>query len=156
MLDLRMAREVDLAGNPERFRLGVDAVEFDRRRADLLDALQAPEEIEMPPRAAKLAVGRELESDRLLSLDGALNLAVLDRLERRGVDLALGEFDARLLQRGRAQQAADMVGAERWRGALGHWCFSLLFLRADVARLLFWSWPGLSRPSRLRRQRRAL
>src|SRR6185312_6129027 len=51
MLDLRMPGEVDLAGDLQRLGLGVDAVELDRRRADLLDAFQAPEEIEVPPRA---------------------------------------------------------------------------------------------------------
>ena len=41
MLDHRMAGEIDLAADLERLRLGIDAVEFDRRRADPLDALQA-------------------------------------------------------------------------------------------------------------------
>src|SRR6185312_9945641 len=115
-----MAGEVDLAGHLERLGLGVDAVKFDRRRADLLDALETPEEIEVPPRAAEFAVGRELEPDLFLPLHDARDLSVLDRLQGRGVDLALGEFRARILERGRAQQAADMVGAERRRGALGH------------------------------------
>ena len=84
----------------------------------LLDAVEAPEEIEMPPGAAELAVGDRLQADLFLLLDDALDLAVFDRLERGGVDLALGALLARLLQRGRTQQAADMVGAERRLGAL--------------------------------------
>ena len=35
-------------------------------------------------------------------------------------NFALGVLGARILQRGRTQQAADMVGAERRRVALGH------------------------------------
>ena len=46
----------------------------------LLGAVEAPEEIEMPPRAAELAVGDGFEADVLLLLDDALDLAVLDRL----------------------------------------------------------------------------
>ena len=79
----------------------------------LLDAVEAPEEIEMPPGAAEFAVGDRLQADFFLAFDDALDLAVFDRLERGGVDLALGALLARLLQRGRPQQAADMIGAER-------------------------------------------
>ena len=79
----------------------------------LLDAVEAPEEIEMPPRAAELAVGDRLQADVLLLLDDALDLAVFDRLQRRRRDLALGALRARLMERGGTQQAADMVGAER-------------------------------------------
>ena len=79
----------------------------------LLDAVEAPEEVEVPPGAAELAVGDRLQADLLLLLDDALDLAVLDRLERVGADLAFGASAARLVQRGGTQQAADVVGAER-------------------------------------------
>ena len=82
-----------------------------------LGAVEAPEEIEMPPGAAELAVGDGLQADLLLLLDDALDLAVFDRLEVGGADLALGALCPRLLQRCGAQQAADMVGAERRLGA---------------------------------------
>ncbi len=123
MLDLRMAGEIDLAVDLDGLALGVHAVELDRRRLDQIDALQAPEEIEMPPGAAELAVGGELEADLFLLLDDLLDRAVFDRLQRGIVDLALGVLLARLLQRRRAQQAADVIGAERRLGALGHCCF---------------------------------
>ena len=55
----------------------------------LLDAVEAPEEIELPPGAAEFAVGDRLQADLFLLLDDALDLAVLDRLQRGGVDLAL-------------------------------------------------------------------
>ena len=64
----------------------------------LLDAVEAPEEIEMPPGAAEFAVGDRLQADLFLLLDDALDLAVFDRLQRGGVDLALGALLARLLQ----------------------------------------------------------
>ena len=41
------------------------------------DAVEAPEEIEMPPRAAEFAVGDRLQADRFLLLD--------DRLRSRGL-----------------------------------------------------------------------
>ena len=124
MLNLRMAGEVDLAGDLERLGFGLDAVEFDRRRADPLDALQAPEKIEMPPGAAEFAVGRELQAHLGLFLDDLLDLAVFDVFQRGSGNLAFGEFRACLFQRRGAQQAADHVGAERRRGALGHGCFA--------------------------------
>ena len=46
------------------------------------------------------------------------DLAVFDRFERGGGDLALGVTLARLFQRGGPQQAADMIGAERRFGSL--------------------------------------
>ena len=51
----------------------------------------------MPPRAAELAVGDGLETNFLLLLDDALDLAVLDRFEFGGRDLALGPLLARFL-----------------------------------------------------------
>src|SRR6185437_8969749 len=91
---------------------------------DVTLAAEAPQEIEMPPGAAKLAVGDRFEAELFLFLDDALDLAVLDRLETRGVERALAERGARLFQRGGAQQAADVVGAER---RLGAWHRCLLF-----------------------------
>ncbi len=79
----------------------------------LLDAVEPPEEIEMPPGTAEFAVGDRLQADLFLFLDDLLDLAVLDRLEGGGVDLAFGALLARFFQRRRAQQAADMIGAER-------------------------------------------
>ena len=83
-----------------------------------LDAVEAPQEVEMPPRTAEFAVGDRLQADRLLFVDDGLDLAVLDRLQRGGIDLALGAGLARGLQRRRPQQAADLIGAERRLGAL--------------------------------------
>src|SRR5262249_11376348 len=64
------------------------------------------------------AVGDRFQAGRLLLADQRDDLAVFDDLECRGVDLAALAFLASIVQRRRAQQAADMVGAERGCGAL--------------------------------------
>ena len=113
-----MVGEADLADDARAFRPGLQALKRDALLHDVaLGAVQAPQEVEMPPGAAELAVGDRREPDLLLLLDDALDLAVLDRLEVGGADLALGALLARLLQGGRAQQAADVIGAERRFGA---------------------------------------
>src|SRR5262249_32057285 len=92
-----------------------------------LDPVEHAEEIEVPPRAAELAVGCELEADLLLLAHDLLDLAVLDLLELRIGDRALLVLGACVLERSGAQEAADMVGAERRLGAgacfrCGHCC----------------------------------
>ena len=124
MLEMRMAGEIDLAIDLDRLALGLDAVEFDRRRGDEVDALQTAEEIEMPPGAAELAVGGQLQTDFFLLLDDLDDFAVFDFLQRPGVDRAGREFCPRLLENRGAQQTADMIGAKWRRRALGH-CVSL-------------------------------
>ena len=88
---------------------------------DLVDfhAVEHAEKIEMPPRAAELAVGRDFEPDLLLLFDDLLDLAVFDLLELSRAELALFPFRARFFQRCGAQQAADDVGAKRRLGS-GH------------------------------------
>jgi len=109
-----MAREADLAGDLDALRLGLDARELDavlgRERAD---AVEAAEEVEVPPRATELAVGRALQADVLLLFDDSRDLAVFDRFQGLGGDLARLVPGARLLERGGPQQAADVVGAKR-------------------------------------------
>jgi hypothetical protein len=92
----------------------------------LLDAVEAPEEIEVPPRAAEFAVGDGLQADLLLLLDDALDLAVFHDLELGGGDLALLVPLPRVLQRRRPQQATDVIGAKGRFGAL-HEIFSRFF-----------------------------
>src|SRR4029078_3604237 len=124
MLDMRMALEFDLAVDADCLMLGLDAVKLDPGIGrDRGDAFQAPEEIEMPPRAAEFAIGRKLEADVFLLFDDFLDLAVFDRLERCGVDLTLGMLGTRIPQRRRAQQTADVIGPERRRGASAHFIF---------------------------------
>ena len=93
MLDHRMAGEADLADDAGAFGARLHAGKRDALRHRVaLDAVEPPEEIEVPPGAAELAVGDRLEADLLLLLDDALDLAVLDRLELGGVISPLARF----------------------------------------------------------------
>jgi hypothetical protein len=58
-----------------------------------------------------------LEADRLLVRDGVLDLAVFYRPELVGANLGRLSLYPHRLERGRAQQASDMIGAERRLGA---------------------------------------
>src|ERR1700730_8758515 len=130
MLDHRMAGEADLAGD-----LGAFVARPRRGKRDaglhdgLLDTVEAPEEIEVPPRAAEFAVGDRLQAGRLLLPDDVLDLAVFPRSQLIRRDLALGAALARRFQRRGPQQAADMIGAERRFGSLhGGLSYFLTFL----------------------------
>ena len=115
MLEVRMAGEIDLADDAHAFGLGLDPGKGDALAGGVeLHAIEPLVEIELPPGAPELAVGRELEPDLFLLLDDLLDLAVLDLPELLGGDLALLALRPRLLERRGAQQAADMIGAE-WR-----------------------------------------
>jgi hypothetical protein len=115
-----MAGKADLAVDLDRLGLGLHAVELDAAIGGVeRDAVEAAEEIEMPPRAAEFAVGGELQPDVFLLLDDLLDLAVFNLPELGRRDCAAGAFDARDLERRGAQQAADMVGAE-WRRTTLH------------------------------------
>ena len=117
----RMVGEADLVDDPDAPRLGLHALELDAVIELVeLDAVEHAEEVEMPPGAAELAVGRELEADRFLLADDLFDLAVLDRGKLGRADRAGRRLLARLLERGRAQQRADMVGAKRRLGAGSH------------------------------------
>jgi hypothetical protein len=85
-----------------------------------LDAVEHAVEIEMPPGPAELAVGRELEADRFLLANDLFDLAILDRGKLGGADRARRGLLARLLEDGRSEQRADMVGAKRRLGAGSH------------------------------------
>src|SRR5450759_1636111 len=97
---------------------------LDARKLDTLfgveqfAARQLREKVKMPPRAAKFAVGREPQSDRSLLVHDLFDFHVLDLAQIVGRYLALLQPGARLLDLRRAQQAADLVGAERGFGSL--------------------------------------
>src|SRR5215468_4074617 len=71
----------------------------------------------MPPGAAKLPIGGELEPDLLLLCDHPFDLAVFNRAQRLSSDLIALALEARLFQRWRPQQTPHMIGAEWRRGA---------------------------------------
>jgi hypothetical protein len=92
--------------------------ELDRQVAGRsADAADLVDEVHVPGRAAELAIGRRLEADLFLHRDHVLDGRVLDFPQPGGVDLAGSELGAGTEQEGRAEQAADVVGAERRRGA---------------------------------------
>ena len=67
MLKHRMVGEPDLVLDADAAMLGLHALELNAVVELInLDAVEHAEEIEVPPRAAELAVGRELEADLFL------------------------------------------------------------------------------------------
>ena len=113
-----MTGKADLAVDLERVRLGLHAVKLNAVVGEVeLHAVEAAKEIKMPPGATKFAIGGEFQPDLLLLFDRPFDLAVFDRAQRFGGDLVALALEARLFQRRRPQQASDMIGAERRRGA---------------------------------------
>src|SRR5262249_4514302 len=103
MVDVGMAGEIHAIDHPHALSLRFDAGKLDPAAGGIhLHAVEALVEIEMPPRAAELAVGPGSQADLLLPPDDLLDLAILHRLERVGCDLALGVLLTRLPERGRA------------------------------------------------------
>src|SRR5215510_6367443 len=114
-----MAGKADPARDLDPFRARRNAVKLNTVVGGVgRHPVEAFEEIEVPPGAAELAVGGELEADLLLLLDDLLDLAVLDLLQLRRADLALLALRPRGLERRRAQQAAHVIGPERRLGSL--------------------------------------
>src|SRR5207253_5117928 len=114
MLEHRVAGKAELVHDADALRLGLHSLKLDTMvEVVALDAVEHAEEVEMPPRAAELAVGGELQTDLLLLPDHVPDLAILDLLQLRRRDLALFAPGAGLLERSRAQEASHLVGAER-------------------------------------------
>jgi hypothetical protein len=78
------------------------------------------EKVHVPGSAAQLAVGDGLQSDFFLLLDEHADRRVFGRAQLDRRPPARLELRARLAQRWRSQQTADVVGPERWFGACGH------------------------------------
>ena len=125
MIDHRMrAVAAELADHAQHHGLGLRTLELDLALAEIgFDAVDLAEEIVVPESAAKLAVGHRAKARRLLLADDRLDLAVLDRLELFGGDLAALALAARLLEGGWTQEASDMIGAKRRL-----WCVAWRFL----------------------------
>ena len=79
MLQHRMTGKAELALDADAARLGLHALELDAviELVDF-DAVEHPVKIEMPPGAAKFAVGRNFQPDVFLLLDDLLDFTVLD------------------------------------------------------------------------------
>ncbi len=78
------------------------------------DPIECHQEIGLPGGTAELAVGGRAEARRLLLGDHRFDLAILDLFERGIIDFSALMLGTRLLQAGRTQQAAHVVGAKRW------------------------------------------
>ena len=111
-----------LAGDPHRRRLEADlaavvAAEA-RGEAALADrhAIEPLEEVDVEEGAAELAVGDALEPDLLLLAHRLGDALVLDRAQLVRAGSRPRAPRARLEQPLGPQQAADVVGAERWLG----------------------------------------
>jgi hypothetical protein len=93
------------------------ALRVDHPHTDLLvglrDAAELVDEVHVPRRAAVLAVGGRLQADLLLHGHGVADGVVLDLAQPVGVQGAGGEALPRLEQGLGAEQAPDVVGAER-------------------------------------------
>ena len=89
MLDHRMVRgKAERPHDMRRLRFGLRALELDAGCGlAQFDAVEQPEEIEVPPGAAVFAIGRGLEPDRALLADDAFDFAIFDRLERARIDV---------------------------------------------------------------------
>ncbi len=82
--DVRVRREIDAADGAYALGLGFHAVKDDALiNLIKLDAVQALEEVELIPGAAKLAVGRKFQPDFFLLSDRPFDLAVFDRTQAR-------------------------------------------------------------------------
>ena len=111
-------KRAELAGHAQHHRLGVVALELDLALAEIgLDAIQRAQKIVIPEGAAEFAIGDGLQPDVFLPLDDGAISRSSTALSCVGGDLALLPFGAGLFQRRGAQQAADMIGAERRIGA---------------------------------------
>ena len=87
----------------------------------MVDAVEAPHEIEMPPATTEFAVGDHVQASGLLPSYEFGDRLVFDGLERGGVDFVGREVLACGFQFGRAQVGADHVGAERRVMLACHW-----------------------------------
>ena len=117
--------QMDLAADVQRGRGPLDVsrrvgeLDLDVTRG-LGDAAEGVDEVHVPGGPAEFPVGGGLQADLLLHAHRLADLLILDRAQLGGRDLACGEVVAGLEQPRRAQQAADVVGAERGAGPTGH------------------------------------
>ena len=89
-------------------------LELDAICPDTVDPVELLEEVEMEPLAAELAVGDAVDPRRFQLRDHLGDRRVLDAAQLGVVDLAARPAAAGDVDRGRAQQAADVIGSERW------------------------------------------
>ena len=96
--------------------------ELEHRRLDR-EAVDPLDEASPIGAATEFAVGHDLEADILLHLHDIADALILDLRKCSIVDALAHVIAEGLPQHRRTQQAADMVGAERWSALrqIGHW-----------------------------------
>ena len=105
--------KVELADHAHRLMPGLNAGKLDALLGmKQLAAGEFRQKIEMPPGAAKLAVGRKLQTGRGLPVHDLLDLHVLGLSQLVSRDLAFLEPGAGFLDALWPQQAADLVRTE--------------------------------------------
>ena len=116
VVEHRVAGEADLAGDAQPLGLGLDSsLEGDAViGAERFHSVEPFEKIEMPHGAAEFPICRAAQSGLRLSGDDALDRGILSGAQLGGGDFAARTPGSRILQGGRAEQAADVIGAERW------------------------------------------
>ena len=121
VLDERMVLGRERAREPGVVDQGRFAVEADALVGLLMcDALKAPHEIEVPGRAAELAVGDDVIAGRLLLGDELADAVVFDGLELISGDGLLRKLLACFLEPCGAQETADVIEAERCGKMFAH------------------------------------
>jgi hypothetical protein len=114
---LDRARTPDLIDDLHDRRRVVDIaaslVKFDRDAALLHYPIQLRQEIDVEIAAAKLPIGNAAQAQILLVLHDLADRAVLDLAQRGGRDGTPRGLRARVEQKFRAQEAADVIGTER-------------------------------------------
>src|ERR1700720_4792542 len=123
MPDHRVTRKpAEFAVEPQQDRPRLRSLELELALAVVrFDAVEPDQEIGLPGGAAVFTIGDGVEADLFLFADQLGDFLVLDRFPRIGVDFAAIALAARLFERRGTQQTADVIGAERRRGA-GHGC----------------------------------
>jgi hypothetical protein len=107
-----MVAEAQLAGDLYAAGFGLHAVELNALlRFIALHAVQAVKEIEVPPRAAELAVGDYFQAAGALVLYHLADRFVFDLAQGGGVDFPGLKLLAGLLDNGRTQKTSYNFGA---------------------------------------------
>ena len=119
----RVVAEGDLVAEHQLGALGLGALELYRPRfgIDVLDILQALQEVEVPHGAAELAVGDGLQARLFLLFHQVCDGGVLGGGQLLAGDGSGGEIGARLLEGLGAQEAADDVICVRGIGDSHGW-----------------------------------
>ena len=105
-----------LASDEHRRRLRLDALELHAvvriALSHELNAVEAGDEVDVPPVAAEFAVGDRRKAEILLQLHHLANQAIFGILQLRGGRASQAYLLAHVMQLVRPEQAADVVGAK--------------------------------------------